>query len=200
MRTKEWMIVGLLALGMNMARKTLAGNPDPTNAAWVIPYGQDFWRQAQPVSKTTEVKPEESAVALAKSGVNIGEVMERVACSFRIGVDSEAPAAEGRTYRAVYEENGFAFSPFLPAITNVVETGSTEPSEARPKRGRMERPDQATRPSPDPETTARFHTLRVTVGGAVLYDAASLPAAALAAYVSPGRRRWTPPASVANWP
>ena len=64
--------------------------------------------------ETPEVRAEVSAAALAQSGVNLGDVMERVACAFRTGAKGEALAAEGRTYRAVYERNRVVFSPFLP--------------------------------------------------------------------------------------
>ena len=158
---------------MNVAGKALAGNLESTAAAWSIPYGREFWRQAQPASRTTEVKAEESAAALAQSGVNIGDVMERVACSFRAGAKGEALAAEGRTYRAVYERNRVVFSPFLPARSNVAERIYEEPLEARLEKRRGAKPDPATLPSPDPDTAARFRTVRVTVGDTVLYDVAS---------------------------
>ena len=178
MKIKEWMLAGLLAVGMNGAGKVLAGNLESTAAAWSIPYGREFWRQAQPASRTTEVRAEESAAALAQSGVNIGDVMERVACSFRAGAKGEALAAEGRTYRAVYERNRVVFSPFLPARSNVAERIYEEPLEARLEKRRGAKPDPATLPSPDPDTAARFRTVRVTVGDTVLYDVASAPALA----------------------
>ena len=155
---------------MNVAGKALAGSLESADAAWSIPYGREFWRQAQPVSKTTEIKAEESAVALAESGVNIGDVMERVACSFHAGAEGEAPAAEGRTYRAVYEGNGVAFSPFLSARSNVVERISEEPPGAWLEKRREDRPD--------PATAARFRTVRVAVGDTVLYNATHAPALA----------------------
>jgi hypothetical protein len=176
MRTTVWMMVGLTAVGVSVAGNGWAGNLESANAAWMIPYGQEFWRQAQPVSKTTEVKDQESAAALVKSGVNIGDVMERVSCSFRAEAEGKAPVAQGRTYRAVYEGKNVAFSPFLPTRSNVVEKVSKKSPEAQLEKRRGDKPDPATLPSPDPNTVTRFHTVRVSVGDTDLYNAESMPA------------------------
>ena len=115
--------------------------------AWTIAYGQEPWRPTKPAEPTLPAG-QSSPINPHPTGLNTGEIIDRVTHAFEFDAASPWPYVNARTYQAVFDGDGLRFTPRHPAPAN------TESKDA-----------DSTRPDPE----ARFRTVTIRQGNQTLY-------------------------------
>jgi len=138
-----------------------------TAPVWTSRYGQEFWRRAPVEVDSGTVQGVNNSAPV--SGVNLGDVINRVSHAIQMPGDSASPRTRAGTYVAVFDGHGFRFSPHQPAQDNAVAPGVA--SKAASFVPGMDLPDPATLPQHDPSTELQFRTVTVSNGERQLYRA-----------------------------
>jgi hypothetical protein len=118
--------------------------------AWAIGFGREFWRRAVPAT-VSEIQARAVAAPFA-SGLNAGEVIERVSHALKATADGRSAGLRAKTYAVSLDGNGLRFSPSLPVAS---DAASSQPIET--------------------QIAGTFRTLSVARGGQTFYSAEGPP-------------------------